>query len=214
MHQGERVASRGPLAAYVETAGGVTLALLALLRLRLHFATPLPSSRPLAWLLTGSAGDLAVLAAGACLALLAGRRAPRAARSGFAAFAAAFVLATAVWFESVAFFGHAPRRTDLAVGLDTSFLARSSDPAGAARLALAALGVACALLLASRRAARAHGSLQPMPAFLLAAAGSLLAWAPFPVPLRATAQNPFAALALAPRSAVPEGASLPAFRPI
>jgi arylsulfatase A-like enzyme len=213
MHHGERVASRGPLAAYVETAGGASLVLLALLRLRLHFATPLPSSRPLAWLLTGSAGDLAVLAAGALLALLAGRRAPRAARAGFAAFAVAFVLATALWFETVAFFGHAPRRRDLAVGLDASFLARSSDPAGATRLVLVALGAGLALLLASRRAARGRGSLQPSSAFLLAAAGSLLAWAPFPVPLRATAQNPVLALAMAPRSAEP-GSNLPAFRPI
>jgi hypothetical protein len=214
MHHGERVSARGPLAAYVETAGGGALALLALLRLRLHFATPLPSSRPLAWLLTGSAGDLAVLAAGAGLALLAGRRAPRAARAGYAAFAAALVLATAAWFEAVAFFGHAPRRTDLAVGLDASFLARSSDPAGAARLALAGLGSACTLLLASRRAALSRGSLRPSVAFLLAAAGSLLAWAPFPVPLRATARNPVAALALAPRRPESRSADAPAFRPI
>jgi arylsulfatase A-like enzyme len=79
---------------------------------------------------------------------------------------------------------------------------------------LAVLGAAFALLLASGRAARARGTLRPSSAFLLAAAGSLLAWAPFPVPLRATAQNPVVSLALAPRSAVSEGASLPAFRPI
>ncbi|HVO50218.1 MAG TPA: LTA synthase family protein [Thermoanaerobaculia bacterium] len=212
MHQGEAVSSQGSLAAYVGTAGGGALALLALLRLRLHFATPLPSSRPLAWLLTGTAGDLAVLAAGACLALLAGRRAPRAARAGYAAFAVALVLATAAWFDAVAFFGHAPRRTDLAVGMDATFLARSSDPAGAARLALAALGSACALFLASRRAARTSGILRPSSALLLAAAGGLLAWAPFPVPLRTTAQNAVAALALAPQRPESRNAGAPAFR--
>ncbi len=214
MHHGERVSAGWSAAAFVEAAGGVLLVLLALLRLRLHLATPLPSARPLAWLLTGSAGDLAVLAAGAWLALLAAGRAPRASSFGYAAFASTFVLATAAWFETVAFFGHAPRRTDLAVGMDVSFLARSSDPAGLARLALAVLGVAVALALARRRGMRARGVLGPLRAFQLAVAGTLLACAPLPVPFRATARNPVVALALAPQTAQAGGGRAPGFRPL
>lgn len=214
MLDGGRVSTRGSTGAHVETCGGVFLVLLVLLRLRLHLATPLPSSRPLAWLLTGTAGDLAVLSAAACVALLAARRAPRASRTGYAAFGAAFVLATAVWFEAVAFFGHAPRRTDFAVGMDASFLARSSDPGGLGRLALACLGIAFALAFASRRAARARAFLGPQGAFLLAAAGSVLAWAPVPVPLRATARNPVAAYALAPPAARAGSEGVPEFKAI
>ncbi len=214
MHHGERVSSGWSAAAFVETAGACLLVLLALLRLRLHLATPLPSARPFAWLLTGTAGDLAVLAAGAGLALLAARQAPRAAAAAYAALAAAFVLATATWFETVAFFGHAPRRTDLAVGMDASFLARSSDHGGLVRLALCGFGALLALGLAAQRARRARGSLGARSAFLLAAPGALLAWAPLPVPLRATARNPLVALALAPRSAHAGGERAPGFRPL
>ncbi len=114
-------------------------------------ASPLPPDNLATFLLAGLVQDLAV---GLTLSLLA-RLLRRGGIPAWLATTAAilpFVLLLAGhagWAEAIVYFGHPPRREDIAVGLRADFIARSADPGSLFRLAgFVAMGCAAALLLA------------------------------------------------------------------
>lgn len=84
-----------------------------LVRIRIAHDTPLPSSEPVAWFVTGTLQDIAVVAFAIAAALAAGRIVPRIARASFVALAAILGLLHIVRSEAVVFFGNVIRPEDL-----------------------------------------------------------------------------------------------------
>lgn len=168
-------------------------------RLRIHLASPLPSSQPARWFLLGLCEDAGVLllAAAVAAALARGRMAGLLARV-FAACVGVWCLSAFVLGEAIVYFGHPPRAEDLGIAASGSFWRFSIGPAefartGAAVVAVLLLFAAAALLAGSGRPAEVSPG-----RLATAGAGALaLALLPLPVDLAATAHNPaFAAASL------------------
>ncbi|MFI5119116.1 MAG: LTA synthase family protein [Thermoanaerobaculia bacterium] len=184
--------TRAESEAFIEGLGVAALVCGLAIRMRLLAASPLPSAQPIRWLLAGAADDLALLALGAGLALLVGRAWPRLARGLYAAWASALGLSLLVWSDVLVYFGHPPRGTDLSVGADAGFVARSTDRWALLRLLAVALFFAAAIRVAARRKKPA---LRAGPAAGVAVTALALALAPLPVSMRATARHPLFSLA-------------------
>jgi arylsulfatase A-like enzyme len=123
-----------------------------IVRLRIHHDVPLPSSRPLAWLLTGFLQDLAVLAIVAAGTLIAARwpALRTAARTAFAATVGLITLLHIIRAEAVVFYGDVIRPEDLRGDVPITMAARSLSGMSAVLAALAALTLPLAFLIARR----------------------------------------------------------------
>jgi arylsulfatase A-like enzyme len=206
--------TRAESVAFIEGLGVAALVCGLAVRIRLLASSPLPSAQPIRWLLAGAADDLALLALGAGLALLVGRAWPRLARGLFAAWASALGLSLLVWSEVLVYFGHPPRGTDLSVGADAGFVARSTDPWALLRLLAVAFFFAAAIRVAARRTKPTLGA---GAAAGVAVTALGLALAPLPVSMRATARHPLFSLASLAGARAWQGGLIeppPAFRPL
>ena len=119
------------------------------MRLRIHFASPLPSLQPARWFLLGLCEDAGVLllAAAAAAAFARGRIAGLVARA-FGAFVLVWCLCAFLLGEAIVYFGHPPRAEDLRIAASESFWRFSIGPAELAR-AGAAVGAVLLLLAAA-----------------------------------------------------------------
>ena len=127
-------------------------------RIWILLSSPMPPTRSVAWLAEGTLQDAAVLAVAGFLALvLASAGLPEApVRIGFAVLVAAGALLHLAWAEAIVYFGHPPRREDLAIALDARFVAQSLERGAIARAAIGALGLAFLLCVTAYRARRAQ----------------------------------------------------------
>ena len=164
-----------------------------IVRLRIAHDTPLPSTTPVAWLLSGVAQDLAVCLIALAIALSAAPRFPRATRNAFIVVAALLNLLQIVRSEAVVFFGDVIRPEDLHGDVPIA-LAVGSLTGKPALLAVIALVLGAFVPALARRL---HPP-QWLTAFhaLLAAIGVSIAAAVFAaiVPRAGLARNPLVAL--------------------
>ncbi len=182
-------------------------------RMRLQAGSPLPSDQPLRWLLLGAAGDVAVLGLSAALLLFLfrGPRGEAVARGLLAVLGASVSLLLVLWGEAILYFGHAPRRQDLEVAADRSFISNSFSPTLAAELLAVglALGLVVAASVAWSRRARSAWS-RPWSLAAAGAAGLALVLAPLRVHQAQTAQNPVGVLLSLRKEARAESRAAPA----
>ena len=170
---------------------------MTLLRLRIHFSSPLPSETPLRWMVSGFLQDVAVAGTVAALLLaLAGRILPDGAIAPlFSAFAIAFVSAEIVWSEILIFFGQVPRLAVLREGMNATFLRGAAQGPGLWLALIAVLLFSLALLLAARLARiRLHGWSSALRLFGVAAVALAATFIPFGAHRPETARHPFLSL--------------------
>jgi arylsulfatase A-like enzyme len=182
---------RGRALVFALLAGALAFGILV--RTRLQLGSPLPSDQPVPWLLLGFLQDASVLAIAGAVALIAsrGRWSRAVAEAALGLFILLHAAALFLWSEAILYFGHPPRREDLAIAASASFWRFTADASGAlhAGIALAALLALC--LLAAAILGRSR--MEWISARRLLAAGLLLlvvcALAPR-VSLAATARSP------------------------
>ncbi len=169
------------------------------MRLRIHFASPLPSLQPARWFLLGLCEDAGVLllAAAAAAAFARGRFAGLVTRA-FGAFVLVWCLCAFLLGEAIVYFGHPPRAEDLRIAASESFWRFSIGPAELARAGAAVGAVLLLLAAAAHLAGRGRPAAVPPGGLATFGAAALaLALVPVPINLAATARNPaFAAAAL------------------
>jgi len=188
-----------PARAFAESAVVLLLLFGIFLRLRIHLSTPLPSDDPVLWLATGSAEDLAVLALAGALAVVfarGGKAASALARGLFGLFALLVGVAFALWTEAVIYFGHSPRRQDLQIASDVSFIRFSADVWLIARLSAEILVLGALLVWAARSSLHSRAaSASPRRLLILGSAGLIFSALPLHVHLVETSRNPVFELA-------------------
>jgi arylsulfatase A-like enzyme/uncharacterized membrane protein YphA (DoxX/SURF4 family) len=186
--------TRAQFVSFAEVLGAAALACGFAIRLRLHAVSPLPSAEPVRWLLAGAVDDLALLCAGAVLCLLLLGRLPRVAAAVFATFAFLATILTFLWSEALVYFGHPPRRMELSIGWDASFLEKSLDAGFVLRATLLLLALAGAVAFSTWRARRIPPPLRERSLAILAASACVLAALPLPIHLRLTSRHPLLVL--------------------
>lgn len=180
--------------------GGVLFGLLV--RLRIHLASPLPSTQPARWFLLGILEDMGVLLlAAAAAAAFARGRVARLVPRAFGAFVLAWCLCAFLLAEVIVYFGHPPRAEDLSIAASPSFWRFSIGPAELARAAAAVVATLLLLAAAARMAARGRpAGVSPGALATFGMAALALVILPLPVDLAATARNPAFAAATLSRS--------------
>ncbi|HKC24410.1 MAG TPA: LTA synthase family protein [Thermoanaerobaculia bacterium] len=134
----------------------------------------LPPDRPLLALLIGLAQDVAILApVGAVALLLARTRLAGAARLTLATVILLLIVAQVAWAEALLYFGHPPRREDIALAVGTSFLHDSLDAPSLARLGILLLGAGSLLVASAFAAARAQAAWSSARRWTVAGASAL-----------------------------------------
>lgn len=164
-----------------------------LTRLRIHFASPLPSDEPISWFALAIAGDVAVfgLAGAGVFAFFRRGRNEVTFRWIFSFVSFALALLSLLWSEALVYFAHPPRAKDLEIAARASFFRYSAEPGSGLRLAICLLLFGGILAVALRRARHAEaGWSSPGRLALLGLGGLGICLLPVRVHLAESARHP------------------------
>jgi arylsulfatase A-like enzyme len=154
---------------FLVAAFGIGLAI----RVGIAVLSPIKPSSPVLWAAAGLAQDLFLFSA-AAIPVLALSAAPLATIGRFL-LAAGLLVESVVhlgWAQAILYFGHAPRRDDLALAASGDVVKRSADARSLVEIALLAGGAALFLYTAARRARRARRARSSVTRCLAIAAAS------------------------------------------